>query len=323
MAETYYDNSDEGQRFQPGSTAEGEAVDEKFDQVATGFEGVEQDTRRALKFPFEQGMPSQEFSGTALQRRNRVLGFDANGNLALVSGFFNRGDWQPSTDYFLNDVVRDPGTTNLYVLIVAKHTSGATPAFDNTSLWYLAIDADTVRTQRIAAEAARDLSEQYRDSSKQWSLSLDPVEGVLRGARYYAIDAQASEQAARGYRDEVEAAEGRVGTLEQNVISAEATAIQAASDASNSAAAAATSESNIQGVESNVTTTAQQVAADAQAASDAADEAELVAQNINDTTTMDFLNFELSGPDLIAHFAGYSDASNFSVNAAGELEVTL
>ena len=324
MAETYYDNSDEGQRFQPGSTAEGEAVDEKFDQVATGFEGVEQDTRRALKFPFEQGMPSQEFSGTALQRRNRVLGFDANGNLALVSGFFNRGDWQPSTDYFLNDVVRDPATTNLYVLIVSKHTSGASPDFGNTSLWYLAIDADTVRTERIAAEDARDLSEQYRDSSQQWAISLDPINGgTLRGARFYAIDAQGSEQAARGYRDEVAAAEGRIETLEQSATSAEAAATQASSDAGDSAQAAATSETNIQGVEINVTALANQVETDAQAASDAADEAELVAQNINDTTTMDFLNFELSGPDLIAHFAGYSDASNFSVNAAGELEVTL
>jgi len=322
VANDFYDNSDQGQRFQPGTTAEGEAVDEKFDQVAAGFDGVEQETVRALKFPYEAGMSSQEFDATALQRRNRVLGFDDAGNLALVSGFYSRGDWQANTTYFLNDVVRDPVTTNLYVSIV-QHTSGATSDFGNTSKWYLAIDADTVRQERIAAEAARDLSEQYRDSSKQWSLSLDPIEGVLRGARYYAIDAQGSEQAARGYRDEVEAAEGRVETLEQSATSAEATATQAASDASNSAAAAATSESNIQGVESNVTTTAQQVATDAQTASDAADEAELVAQNINDTTTMDFLNFELSGPDLIAHFAGYSDASNFSVNAAGELEVTL
>ncbi|MDR5867925.1 hypothetical protein [Halomonas koreensis] len=316
MAETYYDNSDEGQRFQPGTTAEGEAVDQKFDAVATGFYEVEKDTRRSLKFPFEAGMPSQEFSATTLQRRNRVLGFDTDGNLALVSGFFNRGDWQPNTDYFLNDVVRDPDTTNLYVLIVAKHTSGATPAFGNTSLWYLAIDADTVRTARIAAEAARDLAE-------QWASSFDPVENGYRGAIFYALDARGSEQAARGYRDETAAAESRVETLEQSATDAASTATTKAGEASDSAAAAAQSESSIQGVESNVTATAQQVADDAQTASDAADEAALVAQNINDTTTMDFLNFELSGPDLIAHFAGYSDASNFSVNAAGELEVTL
>src|SRR5690554_61140 len=43
----YYDNSDPGKRFQPGTTAEGEAVDEKFDEIASGLEEAEKDTRRA------------------------------------------------------------------------------------------------------------------------------------------------------------------------------------------------------------------------------------------------------------------------------------
>lgn len=312
----YFDNSDPGKRFQPGTVADGEAVDEKFDMIASGLDETYRDTIRALKFPYEEGMPSQEFEASALQRRNRVLGFDTNGNLALVSGFYNRGDWQPGTTYFLNDVVRDPATTNLYVLIVSRHTSGSEPVFGNASIWYLAIDADTVRAQRILAQAARDRAE-------EWATKLEVVENGLRGARFYALDARANERASRGYRNEVAAAEARVQTLEQSANDAEATAVQAASEAAGSAQSAADSETAILGVESNVTATAQQVAVDAQAASAAAADAELVSQRINDTTTMDFLNFELSGPDLIAHFAGYSDASNFSVNAAGELEVTL
>ena len=316
MAKTYYDNSDPGQRFQPGTNVEASAVEEKFDQIQTGLEQAEQDTRRALKFPFAEGMLSQEFDATALQRRNRVLGFDVNGDLALVSGFFNRGDWQPFTDYFLNDVVRDPDTTNLYVSILAKHTSGAESAFSDDSIWYLAIDANSVRVARIAAEAARD-------KARQWASSLTVVENGIRGAAFYALDAQASEQSARGSSLAVAAAESRVLQLEQSATSAETTAIQSANSAGDSAQAAATSENNIQGVEQQVSDTAVQVGIDAQTATEAADDAALVAQSINNTTTMDFLNFELNGPDLIAHFAGYSDANNFTVNAAGELEVTL
>lgn len=316
MAKVYYDNSDEGQRLQPGTTAEGEAVDQKFDEIAAGFVEAEKDTRRALKFPYEPGMESQEFDATAFQRRNRVLGFDNDGSLALVSGFYYRQDWQPNTVYFLNDVVRDAATGNLYVAI-AQHESGSVPEFENQSRWYLAIDADTVRVAREEAVEARD-------EARNWATKLDgPVEGVLRSARFYALSAQADEQASRGYRDEVAAAEGRVQNLEQSANDAEATAVQAANDAAGSAQSAADSEAAIQGVEQNVTTTAQQVATDAQTASDAAADADLVSQRINDTTTMDFLNFELDGPNLIAHFAGYSDEANFNVNAAGELEVTL
>lgn len=315
MVKVYYDNSDEGQRFQPGTTAESGAVDQKFDEAAAGFREAEKDTRRALKFPFEEGMESQEFVATAFQRRNRVLGFDNDGNISLVSGFYYRQDWQPETTYFLNDVVRDPVTTNLYVSI-AQHASGLTSDFANTSKWYLAIDADTVRQARIEAVEARDLA-------RDWATSLEVVESGSRGARYYALLALSSEQTTRGYMLATEEAETRVQQLEQSATSAEATATQAASEAQGSANAAAQSEANIQGIEQTVTDAATQVATDAQTASAAAADAELVSERINDTTTMDFLNFELSGPDLIAHFAGYSDEANFNVNAAGELEVTL
>lgn len=316
MANTYFDNSDPGTRFQAGTTAEGEAVDEKFDAVATGLAEVEKDTRRAVKVPFETGMTSQEFDATALQRRNRVLGFDTEGNLALVSGFFNRGDWQQNTDYFLNDVVRDPTTTNLYVLIVRKHNSGTTKDFTDTSIWYLAIDADTVRVQKNLAIDARNKAE-------QWATSLDAVEGVLRGARFYALRAQGDEAATRAYRDEVQAAESRVEGLEASAASAEGNAAASESAAQLSAQAAGVSESNAQSAETTAVNAAASASTDASTASQAATDADTVATRINDTTTMDFLNFEISGPDLIAHFAGYSDEANFSINAAGELEVTL
>lgn len=316
MAKTYYDNSDPTARFQEGTIAEGEAVDEKFDAVATGLAEAEKDTRRSVKVPFESGMESQEFDATALQRRNRVLGFDTEGNLALVSGFFNRGDWQPNTDYFLNDVVRDPDTTNLYVLIVRKHNSGTAKDFDDESLWYLAIDADTVRVQAEAAIAARD-------KAQEWATSLELVEGVMRGARFYALRAQGDEAATRAYRDEVMAAEGRVEGLEASASSAEGNAAASASSAQTSAQAAGISETNAENAEIAAVNAANSASADAITASQAATDAETVADRINDTTTMDFLNFELSGPDLIAHFAGYSDEANFSINAAGELEVTL
>jgi len=98
VANDFYDNSDSAQRFQPGTTVRADEVDAKFDQVATGFDDVNIETDRALKFPVESGV-SQEFTATILQRRRKVLGFDENGDLALQSGFSYRGDWATTTDY--------------------------------------------------------------------------------------------------------------------------------------------------------------------------------------------------------------------------------
>lgn len=56
----------------------------------------------------------------------------------------------------------------------------------------------------------------------------------------------------------------------------------------------------------------------------ARESSELISQRISETTTMDFLNFEVNlDGDLLVHFAGYADASKFNINTSGELEVTL
>ncbi|GEK48432.1 hypothetical protein HPA02_27150 [Bisbaumannia pacifica] len=152
MADRYYSNADEGQRFQPGTTVEAGAVDQKFDEVTAGFQQVAIDTDRSLKLPAGEG--PQELDATALQRRNRAVGFDAEGNLVLMAGFGWRGDWATATDYALNEVFRDPASKNLYVVLKA-HTS-ATIASDLTAgNIELAISVAEIEAAKVAAiEAA-------------------------------------------------------------------------------------------------------------------------------------------------------------------------
>jgi hypothetical protein len=79
-----------------------------------------------------------------------MLGFDADGNLALTGVFNYRGDWTPTTDYFLNDMLRDPASKNLYVETL-NHTSGATFAATNMDL---VINVEDVEAAKEAAETA-------------------------------------------------------------------------------------------------------------------------------------------------------------------------
>ncbi|MCG7598407.1 hypothetical protein MHM84_01245 [Halomonas sp. McH1-25] len=197
MANSYYDNSDPGQRFQPGTTAEAEAVEAKFDAVATGFDSVEEDTDRALKLPAEAGV-SQEIAATALQRRNKVVGFDAEGKLALMAGFTWRGDWVAGTEYFVNDVVRDPATRNWYIA-TARHTSGTTFATTNWALGldYTAVKAllrtevgDLVEADLQPLVTAADDDAKAADASRiraqEWAEKEGEVLPGLRSAKYWA-----------------------------------------------------------------------------------------------------------------------------------------
>lgn len=136
----YYSNADEGQRFQPGTTVEAGQVDGKLDEITAGFQQVAADTDRSLKLPGVTGT-SQELDATPLQRRRKVVGFDADGSLALLDGFTWRGTWTATTEYFVNDVIVEPATLNWYVARV-RHTSGETFSATN---WSLALDYAAVK----------------------------------------------------------------------------------------------------------------------------------------------------------------------------------
>ncbi|MBH8578794.1 hypothetical protein [Bisbaumannia pacifica] len=153
MANPYYDNSDPGQRFQPGTTAEAGAVEAKFDAVQTAFDGVQADTDRSLKLPDEG--TDQALTEGALERRNKVVGFDADGTLVLTTGFTWRGDWATTTAYAVNDVFRDPATKNLYV-VRRKHTSAALADDLSAGRVALAISVAEIEAAKVAAIEAAD-----------------------------------------------------------------------------------------------------------------------------------------------------------------------
>ena len=197
MANEYYDNSDQSQRFQPGTTARADEVDGKFDQVATGFSLVEVDTRRALKF-LDDG-DSLEIEASALNRRNQIVGFDAEGALTLMRNFKWRGDFQAGTEYFSNDVIRDATSKNLYIVDV-RHTS--TGARDDSKMSIMVNVDDVQQLKDAAANKAAESaawsvdSRAARDEARLINLQVQhyaqQTDGVLLEAQNYKDSAASS-----------------------------------------------------------------------------------------------------------------------------------
>lgn len=192
MANSYYDNSDAGQRFQPGTTIEAADVDGKFDAVQAGFDSVETDTNRSLKLPDEGD--SKALTETALQRRNKVVGFDKDGKLVLTGGFTYRGDWTTATEYFVNDVFRDPATKNLYVA-KKKHTSDTIANDLSASNIELAISVADVETAKTAAQAARDKAKKWAEEVEDTEVETGKYSALHHAAKAAGSASSASESA--------------------------------------------------------------------------------------------------------------------------------
>jgi len=174
VANTYYDNADVGARFQPGETARAGDVDDKFDQVEAGFDGAEVDTKRSLKLPTDAG--TTEITETPAQRANKVVGFDASGNMVLTKGFIYRGDWVTSTLYYVNDVFRDAASTNNLYIVVEQHTSGTLATDISSGKVELAINVADVEAAKTAAQTAQTNAETAETNAETAELGAQTAE---------------------------------------------------------------------------------------------------------------------------------------------------
>lgn len=167
--------------------------------------------------------------------------------------------------------------------------------------------------QRALAEAARLIAEA---ASHRALISEGNAKTAAENAQAASTNADIAKATVTALATQVSADKDTAAQAKtsagQSATAAEASRVQA----SNEAAAATTARTAAQ-------TAATEATAARNAASTSAATAQTIEGRIKETTTMDFLNFEIVGPDLIAHFMGYSTETNFTINAKGELEVIL
>ena len=192
-----------------------ETVEGAFDKSVAIVQELQEEVDRSIKLSRTNTITSTEFTVDAATRANKILAFDANGEIAVTQelGIY-KGNWAASTSYSARDLVKDTTTNNIFIANTAHTSSGSLPLTTNTdsAKWDLLVDAASATTSASAAATS-------------------------------ATNSANSETASANSASAAASSESNAATSESNAATSASNASTSATNASNSATAAANSAS--------------------------------------------------------------------------------
>ena len=190
-----------------------ETVEGAFDKSVAIAQELQEEVDRSIKLSRTNTMTSTEFTVDAATRANKILAFDANGEIAVTQelGTYT-GNWAASTSYSARDIVKDTTTNNIFIANTAHTSSGSLPLTTNTdsAKWDLLVDAASATASASAAATS-----------------------ATNSANSATASANSASAAA--------SSESNAATSESNAATSASNASTSATNASNSATAAANS----------------------------------------------------------------------------------
>ena len=192
-----------------------ETVEGAFDKSVAIVQELQEEVDRSIKLSRTNTITSTEFTVDAATRANKILAFDANGEIAVTQelGTYT-GNWAASTSYSARDIVKDTTTNNIFIANTAHTSSGSLPLTTNTdsAKWDLLVDAASATASASAAATS-----------------------ATNSANSATASANSASAAALS--------ESNAATSESNATTSASNASTSATNASNSATAAANSAS--------------------------------------------------------------------------------
>jgi hypothetical protein len=138
-----------------------DSVEGAFDRAIAIAQELQEQVDRSIKVSATNSIGSSEFTVDAANRANKVLAFDAAGELSIAQALGDyKGNWASGTEYNQRDIIKDASNDNIYICITNHTSSGSTPISSNIDVanWVLIVDAEASYNAIAAAEAARDVS---------------------------------------------------------------------------------------------------------------------------------------------------------------------
>jgi hypothetical protein len=283
-----------------------ESHEEGLDRATMAIQQIQEEVTRSLKLSRTNTMTSTEFTVGAADRANKILAFDASGEISVTQelGTYKGTDTTITTEaYVQRDIVKSTSATqlnNVYICVgdsVVGDLLTDTDHFDllvdavsaaasATAAASSATDAETAQTAAETAQTAAELAETNAETAETNAETAETNAAASEvNAATSETNAAASEAAAATSETNAATSETNAATSESNASTSASTATTQAGiattqagiattqagNASTSASNASTSESNAATSESNAATSESNAAASAAAAATAAD----------------------------------------------------
>jgi len=263
--------------YQANDPFPAESHERALDKLTMEVQQLNEALGRSLKLSVTNTMNSTEFTVGPADRVNKVLGFDANGELTVSQELGTyRGNWAAGVAYAQRDLVKDTSTSNIYICLIAHTSTGSLPISSNADgyKWALIVDAvaadasadAAAASASAAAASASAASTSAANSASSATASAASASTASTKAAESASSASAAASSATAAASSATSAAGSASTATTKASEASASASTAtaqagiattkAGEASSSAASAAASQSSASNSASTATTQA-------------------------------------------------------------------
>jgi len=145
-----------------------ESHEEGLDRATMAIQQIQEEVTRSLKLSKTNTMTSTEFTVGAADRANKILAFDANGEISVTQELgTNRGSWSSGVTYNARDIVKDSSNNNVYLCNTTHTSTGSTPISSNADVakWDLIVDAQSATNSANSAANHASNSSNFANNS--------------------------------------------------------------------------------------------------------------------------------------------------------------
>jgi hypothetical protein len=132
-----------------------DSLENSYDKLTSIAQELQEQIDRSIKLSRTNAMTSTEFTVGAADRANKILAFDANGEIAVTQELGTyRGNWSTATSYAGRDLIKDTSNNNIYYVNTAHTSSGSQPLSSNANSSYYTLIVDAASAASSATASA-------------------------------------------------------------------------------------------------------------------------------------------------------------------------